>query len=87
MNDPGSADDRAPLAIDEWPYIQVADRLEDRIRRGEFGADGKLPATADLADWYGVSKGIVRHARQELARRNLAVFRPGDGYFARAPRQ
>jgi DNA-binding GntR family transcriptional regulator len=83
MNDPGS-DDRAPLAIDEWPYLQVADRLEDRIRRGEFGADGKLPATGDLAAWYGVSAGVVRHARQELIRRNLAVLRLGEGYFARA---
>jgi hypothetical protein len=50
MNDPGSADDRAPLAIDEWPCIQVADRLEDRIRRGEFGAEAPtLEAIARLA--------------------------------------
>jgi hypothetical protein len=42
MNDPGS-DDRAPLAIDEWPYIQVADRIEKRIRDGEFGEHGQLP--------------------------------------------
>jgi DNA-binding GntR family transcriptional regulator len=84
MSDPATDGDRAPLAIDEWPYLQVADRLEDRIRRGEFGADGKLPATADLADWYGVSRGVVRHARQELARRNLVAFRLGEGYFVRA---
>lgn len=58
MNDPGS-DDQAPLAIDERPYLQVTDRLEDRIRRGEFGADGKLPGTADLADWYGVGRGVA----------------------------
>ena len=67
------------------PYLQVADRLEDRIRRGEFGGDGKLPATGDLAEWCGVGKGVVRHAREELVRRNLAVLRFGQGYFARAP--
>ncbi len=78
-----TTDDRAPLAADEWPYAQVADRLEDRIRGGEFGADGKLPATAELAGWYGVGRGVVRHAREELVRRNLAVFRLGEGYFAR----
>ena len=78
-----TTDDRAPLRIDEWPYIQVADRIEDRIRRGEFGGDGKLPATAELAGWYGVGRGVVRHAREELVRRNLAVFRLGEGYFAR----
>jgi DNA-binding GntR family transcriptional regulator len=76
-------DDLAPFAIDEWPYIQLADRLEDRIRRGEFGEDGKMPATDELAERYGVKDGVIRHARQELVRRNLAVFRLGHGYFAR----
>lgn len=37
------SDDQAPLRIDEWPYLQIADRIEDRIRRGEFGEHGKLP--------------------------------------------
>ncbi len=83
MNDPGS-DDRAPLAIDEWPYIQVADRLEDRIRRGEFGADGQLPSTVELADWYGVSVSVIRHARKELLHRGLVTFIVGRGTFARA---
>lgn len=77
------ADDRAPLRIDEWPYVQVADRLEDRIRSGEFGEDGKLPGTAELGEWYGVKVGVIRHAREELMRRNLAVFKLGHGYFAR----
>jgi hypothetical protein len=75
--------DRAPFAIDEWPYIQLADRLEDRIRKGEFGEDGKLPVTGELAEWYGVTPAVIRHARQVLTRRNLVVFRLGHGYFAR----
>jgi DNA-binding GntR family transcriptional regulator len=82
MNDLDS-NDRAPLAINEWPYLQIADRLEDRIRRGEFSNDGKLPGTDELAEWYGVKAGVIRHARQELMRRNLAEFRLGHGYFAR----
>lgn len=82
MNDLDS-NDRAPLAINEWPYLQIADRLEDRIRRGEFSNDGKLPGTDELTEWYGVKAGVIRHARQELMRRNLAEFRLGHGYFAR----
>ena len=78
----GSAD-QAPFAVNQWPYIQLADRLEDRIRKGEFGEDGKLPVTGELAEWYGVTPAVIRHARQELVRRNVAVFRPGHGYFAR----
>jgi len=81
-DDPGS-DDRAPFPADEWPYIVLADRIEDRIRRGEFGEDGKLPSAAELAERYGVKASVIRHARQELGRRNLAVFRLGHGYFAR----
>ena len=38
------SDDQAPLRIDEWPYLQIADRIEDRIRRGEVGEHWKLPA-------------------------------------------
>jgi DNA-binding GntR family transcriptional regulator len=76
-------DDRAPFPLDEWPYIVLADRLEDRIRKGEFGEDGKLPAADELAERYGVKAGVIRHSRQELVRRNLAVFRVGQGYFAR----
>ena len=78
-----STDDQAPFVAYEWPYIQVADRLEYRIREGEFGEDGKLPGTDELVEWYGVKVGVIRHARQELLRRNLAVFRLGHGYFAR----
>jgi hypothetical protein len=44
------SEDRAPLAIDEWPYQQIADRLEKRIRDGEFGEHGKLPAAHELAE-------------------------------------
>lgn len=76
-------DDLAPFRIDEWPYLQLADRLEDRIRRGEFGEDGKLPANVELAERYGVKSGVIRHAWQELVHRNLAVLRLGHGYFVR----
>jgi hypothetical protein len=75
--------DCAPFALNEFPYLQLADRLEKRIRKGEFGEDGKLPVTGELADWYDVGVGVIKHARQELMRRNLVVFRLGHGYFAR----
>ena len=84
MSDPAIGDDdRAPFPNDEWPYLVLADRLEDRIRRGEFGEDGQLPGADEIAERYGVKLGVIRHARQELVRRNLAVFRLGRGYFAR----
>lgn len=78
------SDDRAPLRIDEWPYLQIADRIEDRIRRGEFGEHGTLPGSSDLAEWYGVSIGVIAHAREELKRRGLVKVVPGYGTFATA---
>jgi DNA-binding transcriptional regulator YhcF (GntR family) len=81
------SDDRAPFALDEWPYIQVADRIERRIGRGEFGKDGKLPGEPELAEWYGVGIKAVRHARQELKRRGLVVVVQGRGTVARTRRK
>jgi DNA-binding GntR family transcriptional regulator len=78
------SDDQAPLAIDEWPYLQIAERLDKRIRAGEFGEHGKLPGSADLAEWYGVSIGVIAHAREELKRRRLVLVIPGYGTFTRA---
>jgi len=75
--------DRAPFALDQWLYVQLADRIEMRIGRGEFGEDGKLPGEPELAEWYGVGIKAVRHARQELKRRGLVVVVPGRGTFAR----
>jgi DNA-binding GntR family transcriptional regulator len=78
------SDDRTPLAIDEWPYLQVADRIDKRIRDGEFGEHEKLPGGPELAEWYGVSIGVIAHAREELKRRRLVVVIPGFGTFTRA---
>jgi DNA-binding GntR family transcriptional regulator len=77
-------DGEAPLAIDQWPYIQVADRIEKRIRNGEFGEDGRLPSSPELAEWYGVTVKVVGHAREELIRRELVVSVKGRGTFVRA---
>ena len=54
--------DCAPFALNKFLYLQLADRLEDRIRKGEFGEDGKLPVTGELAEWYDV-KGRRHQAR------------------------
>jgi DNA-binding CsgD family transcriptional regulator len=75
--------DRAPFPLDQWPYKVLADRLEDRIRKGEFGEDGPLPTTAELSEWYGQKRAVIRHARQELQRRGQITYKPGHRYFAR----
>ena len=73
--------DQAPFAADRFTYLQVADRLAERIRAGEFGRTGKLPGGPGLCDHYGVGAAVVRHARQELLRRGLVVVKTGRGTF------
>ena len=58
----------------------VADRLRDEILDGQLAAGSRL-VEAELADRFGVSRGPVRDALQELARTGLAVDLPRRGTF------
>jgi GntR family transcriptional regulator len=79
-----TAGDRAPFALDQFLYLQVAERIAERIRGGEFAGDGRLPSEPELCEHYGVGTGVIRHARQELMRRGLIFVDPdnrGNGTF------
>jgi DNA-binding GntR family transcriptional regulator len=77
-------DDQAPIdpAGPDLVYVTVANRLERRIRAGEFGEAGRLPGETDLAEWYGVARMTIRRAHQELVQRGLVRVVPGKGTFA-----
>jgi hypothetical protein len=77
----GLAADVAPFPPGKPRYQVVADRLADRIRRYEFGDDGRLPAAAELMAHYGVSFWVIGHARRELARRRLVYSAGPHGTF------
>lgn len=74
-------DDRAPFALDEFLYKQVADRITARIRAGEFSGTGKLPSRPEMCRHYGVGAGVLEHAWRELKQRGLIVTVPGRGTF------
>jgi DNA-binding GntR family transcriptional regulator len=74
--------DLAPFAADEWPYKIVADRLELRIRRGDFAPSGRLPSARQLMAHYEVSLSVVAHARRELKERALIRSAGPHGTFA-----
>jgi GntR family transcriptional regulator len=82
-------DDRAPIDPRgaELVYAEVANRIERRIRAGEFGESGRLPSETDLADWYGVARMTVRRAHQELTERGLVRVVAGKGTFVIRPQQ
>ncbi|HEV3381667.1 MAG TPA: winged helix-turn-helix domain-containing protein [Trebonia sp.] len=81
-----TADGEEPFPPDRFPYEEIADRLEKRIRNGEFDETGKLPPESELCARYGHGVGAVAHARRILMRRGLVVVKIGKGVFlARRP--
>lgn len=61
---------------------QVADRLRERLRLGEWRPGERLPTEHQLSDHYGVSRPTVRSALSQLESLGLTVTRHGLGTFA-----
>lgn len=66
-------------------YQQVADQLLDLILSGQLTAGDRLPAEAELAASFGVSRSTVREALRSLASRDLLKTTRGTtgGTFVR----
>lgn len=63
----------------EFVYVQLADDLVDRIRRGEYPVGSRLPSEADLAESYGVAKMTVRRALDVLRQQGTVRTLHGRG--------
>ena len=61
-------------------WESIADQLRDEILDGRLAAGSRLLET-ELAERFGVSRGPVRDALNELARQGLAVDLPRRGTF------
>ncbi|WDR07157.1 FadR/GntR family transcriptional regulator [Devosia rhodophyticola] len=62
----------------------VYQQLSQRITRGEFPPDGKLPGEHELAAMFGVSRPIVRGALGRLRDAGVIYSRQGSGSFVRS---
>jgi len=76
-------DDTAPINPRGYDtaYKVVADRIERRIRKGEFSWHMPIPSEPALAEWYGVSRTTVRHSIALLVERELVEVRRGKGTY------
>jgi DNA-binding FadR family transcriptional regulator len=68
-------------------YRQIADELRQQIMRGAVTPGQRLPAEADLAHAFGVSRSTVREALRLMASQHLVVTLRGvqGGSFVAAP--
>lgn len=66
-------------------YMEIADSLRDRIRRGEFPKGSKLPGISALQDEYGV-RGLetIRSAQQVLVGEKMLKTVQGVGAIVTA---
>ena len=62
-------------------YTRVANDIAGRIASGELAAGARLRAERDLAEYYEVSYGTVRHAMRLLRERGLIETIHGRGTF------
>ena len=64
-------------------YLRVADDIAARIASGELAPGVRLRNERDLAGYYEVSYGTVRHAMEMLRERGLITTIHGRGAFVR----
>lgn len=65
-------------------HRQVAADLDRRISAGEFPIGARLPGEHALALTYRVSRGTVRSALADLARRGVVVAHRGTGWIVQS---
>jgi GntR family transcriptional repressor for pyruvate dehydrogenase complex len=71
----GATLDRDPL------YIQVADRILDRIVLGQLQLGTRLPSERSLSEQFRVSRVVIREAMKVLVSSGVVVVEPGRGVF------
>lgn len=69
----------------KYLYSEIADKLEESIKGGEYGVHQKLPAESELSFQFDTTRLTVRKAIEELERRHLVVKERNRGTFVLAP--
>jgi DNA-binding GntR family transcriptional regulator len=74
---------RAPRLL----WQQVYDDVLADIRSGELAVDDRLPSEMDMAEQYGVSRDVIRRAKDELSGEGWLIVLHGRGTFVAHPGQ
>jgi DNA-binding GntR family transcriptional regulator len=68
---------RAPRLL----WQQVYDDVLGEIRSGGLAVDDRLPNEFEMAEQYGVSRDVIRRAKEELAGEGWLIVLHGRGTF------
>jgi DNA-binding transcriptional MocR family regulator len=62
-------------------YLQLGALLRDKIKRGEWRPDQKIPSENELNRMYGISRITTRQVLEVLVHEQLLFRVPGKGTF------
>jgi GntR family transcriptional regulator len=62
-------------------YVQLADLLEEQIKKGALQPNRPIPSEATLQQQHGVSRGTARRAVDLLRERGLVSTVAGKGTY------
>lgn len=82
---PGASDRAAHRPAAAPLYRQVCDAVERLALALPLGDEGPLPPEGELMARFGVSRGTLRRATDELARQGLLRIEPGRGTYVHQP--
>jgi GntR family transcriptional regulator len=74
--------ERSPVPL----WFQIAERLREAVKRGEFGPGDALPSESALNRRFGVSRTTARAALDYLEHEGLVSRRSGKGSILLPPR-
>ena len=60
-------------------YLQIKNKIVERINNGEFKAGDRLPTEEELGKEYSVSRATIRHALQEIENEDIIFRKQGMG--------
>lgn len=63
------------------PWRRIANDLAEKIRAGRWQPGDRLPPASQLAAEYGVARGTVGSAVEQLRKDGLVVTRSGSGIY------
>lgn len=62
-------------------YVQIVDRITEKVNSGEWSPGAKLPSERELAQTYDVSRLTARQALQTLVSQGIVYVQQGRGTF------